>query len=89
VVEYPLREIIENAIEEYNRYMSPEVKAKLISINEKIFEINFTGTFCYTCGFYDYFDDYKILLEENELKTKITEIKEINEGANVTFETIE
>jgi len=89
MVEQRLRKIIKNAIEEYNKYRSPEAKARLISINEMDLKIEFTGTFCHTCGFYDYFDDYKILLEEKGLKTKITEIEEIDEGANVKFEILE
>ena len=52
-----MRKIIENAISEYNKYHSPEAKTKLVSINNKSFKIEFTGSFCHTCGFYDYFED--------------------------------
>jgi hypothetical protein len=84
-----LRNILENAVTEYNKYRSPEVKAKLVSLNEKTFTIEFKGSFCQTCGFYDYFDDYKILLEEQGLNASIAEIMEIDEGAVVTFEGVE
>jgi len=80
-----LEKIIEKVIKEYNEYRSPEATARRISMNDKSFKIGLTGHFCYTCGFYDYFDDFKILLEETGLKTKITEIKEIEEGAIVKF----
>lgn len=80
-----LRGIIEKAIEEYNKYRSPEVTAKLLSLNRNFFEIEFKGYFCYTCGFYDYFDDLKILLEDLNIKTKIIEIIEKDEGAIVKF----
>lgn len=50
------------------------------------FQIEFTGSFCYTCGYYDYFDDYRILLEENGLTTHIADVVEIDAGAIVTFE---
>lgn len=83
------KEKVEKAIEEYNRYRVPEAKARLISFGEKSFEVEFTGPFCRTCGFSDYFDDFKILLEEIGLETKIAEIKEISEGALVKFEAIE
>ena len=79
------KKIIEKAIKEYNKYRSPEATARLISINKESFKIEFTGTFCRTCGFYDYFDDLKISLEEIGLKNKIAEIKEIDEGAVVKF----
>lgn len=81
-------EVLLDAIEEYNRYRSPEAKAKLISISGDTFKIEFTGSFCYTCGFYDYFEDYKVLLEERGLMTEIIEIEEIDEGAIVTFKVI-
>jgi len=55
-------------------------------MNEEAFKMEFTGTFCYTCGFHDYFEDYQVLLEEKGLKTKITEIEETDEGAFVKFE---
>ena len=78
--------IIEDAIREYNKYHSPEANTKLVSMSEKSFKIEFTGTFCYTCGFYDYFDDYKILLQEKGLKAIIGEINEGDEKAIGTFE---
>jgi len=82
------KEKVEKAIGEYNRYRAPEAKARLISFGGKSFEVEFTGSFCSTCGFYDYFDDFKILLEEIGLGAKIAEIKEIDEGAAVKFELL-
>ncbi len=84
-----LRNLLENAVIEYNKYHSPEVKTNLVSLKEKAFTIAFTGSFCHTCGFYDYFDDYKLLLEEQGLNASIAEIMEIDEGAVVTFEVVE
>lgn len=80
-----IKEKIENGIEQFNKYRSPEAKAKLISFNGKSLEVEFTGSFCRTCGFHDYFDDFKIFLEELELKTEIGKIKQIDEGAVVEF----
>lgn len=81
----PLRDKLTEAIEEFNKYRVPEIEARLISHSEASFEIEFTGTFCETCGFYDYFEDFVILLEEFELMAEIAEIKEIDEGALVEF----
>jgi len=36
--EQQLRKTIEKAIEEYNKYRSPEVAAKLISLDKKVFK---------------------------------------------------
>jgi hypothetical protein len=84
----PLEHAIEKTIEEYNKYRTPEVVARLVSLDSSGFNIEFKGHFCHTCGFYDYFDDFRFLLEDINLKTEIKEIEEIDEGAVVTF-TIE
>jgi len=80
-----LEKILTQTIEEYNKYRTPEVVARLVSVDNSSFNIEFKGHFCYTCGFYDYFDDFRFLLEDVNLKAKITEIEEIDEGAIVTF----
>jgi len=54
-------------------------------MDENSFTIEFKGTFCYTCGFYDYFDDFKILLEEHGLRVRIVGVNEFSEGAIVKF----
>ena len=82
------KEKIVKAIDKFNKYRAPEAKARLISQGENSFQIEFTGSFCGTCGFYDYFDDYRILLQETGIETKIREIAEIDEGAIVIFEMI-
>jgi len=83
--EHFLVQKLKETISEYNKYRTPEVTARLISIENKGLRIEFTGHFCHTCGFYDYFDDFRFLLEELNVKAKITEIEEIDEGAVVTF----
>jgi len=80
-----LREKVNQAIKEFNKYRSPEATAKLIKINRNEIKIKFFGTFCKTCGFYDYFEDFIIFLEERKIKCSIKEIKEIQNGAIVKF----
>jgi len=82
------QEKIVEAVDEFNKYRAPEAKARLISQGENSFKIELKGSFCRTCGFYDYFDDYRILLQEIGIETKIREIEEIDEGAIVIFEVI-
>lgn len=53
-----LKEVVLKAIEEYNKFRSPEAKAKLVKISEKEIVLDFEGTFCRTCGVYDYFEDF-------------------------------
>ncbi len=83
-----MRNILKNAVREYNKYHSPEATAKLVSMNDESFTIEFTGSFCQTCGFYDYFEDYTVLLKEKGLEVAIDEINETDEGAVVTFEVL-
>lgn len=52
-----LRKVILKAINEYNKYHSPETKASLVGIGEKSFTVDFEGPFCFSCGVYDYFED--------------------------------
>jgi superoxide reductase len=79
------KEKIEEAIQEFNRYRSPEAKAKLVRIDRNKFKVEFSGTFCNTCGFYDYFDDLKIILEDKGIKSKVSKIEEKEGWAIVSF----
>jgi superoxide reductase len=76
---------IMKALEEFNKYRVPEVKARLDSIKDDALVVEFTGSFCETCGFYDYFDDFKFILDDHGVTAAIDEIEEIYEGAVVWF----
>ena len=54
----------EAAVEEFNKYRSPEAVARLIELGEGQVKIELSGPFCRSCGLYDYFDDLKIELEK-------------------------
>jgi len=81
-----LKKTIEKVVKEYNQYRSPEATASVNSVDEKFLKIKFTGSFCNTCGYHDYFDDFIVLLDEVGLKSKIGKIKEIDKGAVVRFQ---
>jgi hypothetical protein len=38
-----LKELIEDAVEEYNKYRSPEANAKIVRIEKHCFQVDFTG----------------------------------------------
>ncbi len=77
---------IQLAIDEFNEYRVPEIEAELIKHKDESLVVRFTGSFCHTCGFYDYFEDFRLLLEhEFGIKTGIEHIEEITEGADVEF----
>lgn len=77
--------ILEKAIKEYNKYRSPEATAKLVSINKKSLRIKFTGPYCRSCGFYDYFEDFVYVLKDFEIESQIDEVEETEDGAIVTL----
>lgn len=52
------RDMVVKAIETYNRYRSPLATAKLVEVREGLLTIDFGGTYCRTCGVYDYFEDF-------------------------------
>ncbi|MBS7655435.1 hypothetical protein KEJ50_02925 [Candidatus Bathyarchaeota archaeon] len=81
-----LRRIIEEVIEAYNHYRSPEAIAKLTTFTNDQFTVFFKGPFCQSCGVYDYFED--LIYEVKNLASlsiEITKIKEEKEGFTVTY----
>lgn len=52
------KEIVLRAIEAYNHFRSPEATAKLVKIEKDKLIIDFEGSFCRTCGTYDYLEDF-------------------------------
>lgn len=80
-----LEKIVGEAIEDYNKYRSPEATAKLVSVDGTSLKIEFTGPYCRTCGFYDYFEDFVYILEDLGIKSQIDEVEETEEGTIVTF----
>ena len=54
----------EAAVEEFNKYRSPEAVAKIVEFSKGQATIELSGPFCMSCGVYDYFDDLRIELEK-------------------------
>jgi hypothetical protein len=50
-------QILTDALPEFNRIRVPEVEATVKEITEDGFTVFFSGSFCNTCGYYDYFED--------------------------------
>ncbi|KON32880.1 hypothetical protein AC477_02330, partial [miscellaneous Crenarchaeota group-1 archaeon SG8-32-1] len=59
-----LSDSILKAVEEYNKYRSPEATAKLIEIQKHEFVVEFEGPFCSSCGVQDYIEDFIYELED-------------------------
>lgn len=72
-----LREKIEKSIQLYNKYRSPEAIAQLIELSDKEIKIKLSGTYCETCGLYDWIEDLKYVLEDHGIRTEIDKIIEL------------
>ncbi|MBS7620559.1 hypothetical protein KEJ32_00285 [Candidatus Bathyarchaeota archaeon] len=72
-----LKASVVKAINEYNKYRSPEARAKLIEISGKELILDFEGSFCRTCGVYDYLEDFIYELQKFvDVNVKIVSFKE-------------
>ena len=52
------KKAVEKTIEEYNKYRRPVAIAKLKDFEDDVAVIEISGTFCQTCGIYDYLEDF-------------------------------
>jgi len=78
-----------SAIGEYNRYRVNLVQAELRDQSETGFGVFFDGSFCETCGYYDYYDDLQVLLEDvYGVNSKIVEITHMEKGDLVWFQLL-
>lgn len=79
------REEVEHAVEEFNRYHGAEARARIIEWLDDGFKVKFEGSFCLTCGFYDYFDDLAFVLREKGYSVEVAGVEEIEGGAVVEY----
>ena len=64
------------AVREYNRYRAPEAVARIVTRRGDVFYVSFDGTYCETCGLYDWIDDLKYVLEEKGVRAEIVKLIE-------------
>ncbi len=76
---------IAECIDEFNKYRSPEANATLLAFDGKRITVQFKGHFCKSCGFYDYFDDLKLIFEDKGLPISNLNVAENEDGAVVEF----
>ena len=79
-------EKINASILEYNRYRVNLVEAELKELDESSFVVFFDGSFCETCGYYDYYEDLQVLLEDDYgVNSRIIDIMHLEKGDLVRF----
>jgi hypothetical protein len=68
---------INEILAEYNRFRSPEVTVKFLNFQDGKLILEFEGTFCNTCGFHDYFEDFIYEMKRlNKIELKVDDMKE-------------
>jgi len=72
-------EAVERVLEEFNRLHGSEARARILQIKGDEVIIEFEGSFCATCGLYDYFDDIKWEAIEFGLELEPVEVLEAEE----------
>lgn len=81
-----LKGTLDVALHEFNRIRIREVEAEVVEHFDGGFKVFFSGSFCHTCGYYDYFEDLLYLLLDNfGVETKITNVSQEEEGDYVSF----
>ncbi len=84
-----LKGILDVALHEFNRIRTREVEAKVVEHFDCGFKVFFSGSFCHTCGYYDYFEDLLyLLLDDFGIETEITDVSQEDEGDYVSFHLV-
>ncbi len=52
-----LKKAFREAIREFNEFRSPEAVAELVHAESEIAVVRMSGSFCASCGLFDYFED--------------------------------
>ncbi len=75
-----LEQELGKALARYNELRAPEAVAELLELSGEEALIRFKGSFCHTCGVYDYFEDLLGYIEG-----EILSVEEGPEGFLVRF----
>ena len=63
-----------------------DVEANVVEHFDGGFKVFFSGSFCHTCGYYDYFEDLLyLLLDDYGVETEITKVSQEEDGDYVSF----
>ncbi|WP_457751357.1 hypothetical protein [Thermococcus sp.] len=70
---------LEKTLREFNRLHGSEARARVLKAEEDEVIIEFEGSFCATCGLYDYFEDLKWEAMDFGLSLEPVEVLEAEE----------
>ena len=72
-------EALRRVLDEFNRLHGSEARARIVRAGEGEVVVEFEGSFCATCGLYDYFEDIKWEAFDFGLRVEPVEILEAEE----------
>lgn len=81
-------EIAERLVETYNRLHGVEATARIIDARDDLITVEFTGTFCHTCGIRDWVEDYAYLAVSMGYDLKLVEYIEPKDETEREFKRI-
>ena len=67
---------VRRAVRRYNRYRAPEAVARIVTRRGDVVYVKFDGSYCETCGLYDWIEDLKYVMEQEGLGAEIVGLKE-------------
>lgn len=76
------------ALEEFNRLHGAEGQARVLLVEGERFRVEFKGSFCLTCGFYDYFEDFAYILADCGVRAGVASVEEVEGGAIVEYRVL-
>ncbi|WP_297535567.1 hypothetical protein [Thermococcus sp.] len=74
-----VEEKLRKVLNEFNRLHGSEASARILKLEGDEVVIEFEGSFCATCGLYDYFDDIKWEAMDLGLELEPVEVLEAEE----------
>jgi hypothetical protein len=80
-----VKDIVESVCEEFNRMHGSEGQVRVVEWLSDVFVAEFVGSFCVSCGFYDYFEDFAFMLAGRGVKVGIVRVDEFEGGARVIY----
>lgn len=72
-------EKIKRAIRIYNRYRSPEARARLVGASEDRVDVEVAGSFCETCGIYDWLEDLVYVAQDLGFELELVDARQVSE----------
>ena len=84
-----IKEIAESAVEEFNKYRSPEIVATLLSIDNDGIQIRFAGSSCEICGKESDYQTVTYFLHEKGIETNVAKITDFEEGFIVIYKIVQ